>query len=345
MEENNDHQDQPDIEPSAEAAARPQAERRAASIPISAIATAASASRPWRPRRAIRTSQEAGRSAGRSPDRPALRRVRGLAVGRRARTRSRSHRLTIDGRGQPRPSIVCGIVSCPRHTAAAALAGHFFLRDRRDRARECRANGEGADQSPIRGRHPGSSCLRRTSPTAIRSNAATSSRARRCPRTRSGSIWSIPRPGEDKVVERLLGIAVPTREEMQEIEVSSRLYVEHHARYMTATLMCNSDTATPKTTRGDLHPVRPSPRHRALRRSASVHDRRQQARPQLPGQRHRRNRAARPARRGDRPRRRHSGAHRHRGRSRLARHLRARRPPTSRCPTRTSSRRSAARAT
>src|SRR6185295_9515958 len=31
-------------------------------------------------------------------------------------------------------------------------------------------------------------------------------------------------------------------------EVSSRLYVENHARYMTATLMCNSDTATPKTT-------------------------------------------------------------------------------------------------
>jgi magnesium transporter len=57
-----------------------------------------------------------------------------------------------------------------------------------------------------------------------------------------------PLPGEDKLVERLLGIAVPTREEMQEIEVSSRLYVEHHARYMTATLMSNSDTATPKTT-------------------------------------------------------------------------------------------------
>ena len=57
-----------------------------------------------------------------------------------------------------------------------------------------------------------------------------------------------PGPGEDKVVERLVGIAVPTREEMQEIEVSSRLYVENHARYMTATLMCNSDTSTPKTT-------------------------------------------------------------------------------------------------
>ncbi|MCZ7660829.1 MAG: magnesium transporter CorA family protein [Xanthobacteraceae bacterium] len=53
---------------------------------------------------------------------------------------------------------------------------------------------------------------------------------------------------EDKAVEQATGIAIPTREEMQEIEVSSRLYVENGARYMTATLMCNSDTATPKTT-------------------------------------------------------------------------------------------------
>src|SRR5215467_11624957 len=57
-----------------------------------------------------------------------------------------------------------------------------------------------------------------------------------------------PSVQEDKVVEKLLGIAVPTREEMQEIEVSSRLYVENGARYMTATLMCQSDTVTPKTT-------------------------------------------------------------------------------------------------
>jgi magnesium transporter len=57
-----------------------------------------------------------------------------------------------------------------------------------------------------------------------------------------------PTPGEDKLVERLLGIAVPTREEMQEIEVSSRLYVESGALYMTATLMCQSDTPMPKTT-------------------------------------------------------------------------------------------------
>jgi magnesium transporter len=57
-----------------------------------------------------------------------------------------------------------------------------------------------------------------------------------------------PTQQEDKLVERALGIAVPTREEMQEIEVTSRLYVENSARYMTATLMCQSDTANPKTT-------------------------------------------------------------------------------------------------
>jgi magnesium transporter len=57
-----------------------------------------------------------------------------------------------------------------------------------------------------------------------------------------------PAANEDKTIEALLGIAVPTREEMQEIEVSSRLYVENGARYMTATLMCRSDTATPNAT-------------------------------------------------------------------------------------------------
>ena len=57
-----------------------------------------------------------------------------------------------------------------------------------------------------------------------------------------------PTVQEDKLVEGLLGIAVPTREEMQEIEVSSRLYVENDARYMTATLMCHADTPAPITT-------------------------------------------------------------------------------------------------
>ena len=57
-----------------------------------------------------------------------------------------------------------------------------------------------------------------------------------------------PSVAEDKAVERLAGIAVPTREDMQEIEISSRLYIESGARYLTATLMCQSDTEMPKTT-------------------------------------------------------------------------------------------------
>jgi magnesium transporter len=66
-----------------------------------------------------------------------------------------------------------------------------------------------------------------------------------------GAVWIdmvAPTVNEDKLVERVLGVAVPTREEMQEIEVTSRLYVENGARYMTATLMCQSDSESPKTT-------------------------------------------------------------------------------------------------
>jgi magnesium transporter len=65
------------------------------------------------------------------------------------------------------------------------------------------------------------------------------------------AIWfdlNQPTHQEDKLVENVVGISVPTREEMQEIEVTSRLYVENGARYMTATLMCQSDSDTPKTT-------------------------------------------------------------------------------------------------
>src|SRR6202790_249899 len=66
-----------------------------------------------------------------------------------------------------------------------------------------------------------------------------------------GAVWLdlySPTHAEDKLVEGKVGIAVPTREEMQEIEVTSRLYVENGARYMTATLMCHSDTDVPRTT-------------------------------------------------------------------------------------------------
>jgi magnesium transporter len=67
----------------------------------------------------------------------------------------------------------------------------------------------------------------------------------------SKAVWIdmvMPSLPEGKLVEQILGVAVPSHEEMQEIEVSSRLYVENGARYMTATLMCRSDTASPKTT-------------------------------------------------------------------------------------------------
>ena len=66
----------------------------------------------------------------------------------------------------------------------------------------------------------------------------------------SETVWiDLVRPttGEDKLIEKLIGVEIPTREEMQEIEISSRLYIDHGARYMTATLMCQSDTA-PRTT-------------------------------------------------------------------------------------------------
>jgi magnesium transporter len=66
-----------------------------------------------------------------------------------------------------------------------------------------------------------------------------------------GAIWLdlvTPTLVEDKLVERVTGIAVPTREEMQEIEVTSRLYVENGGVFMTATLMCQSDSENPKTT-------------------------------------------------------------------------------------------------
>ena len=57
------------------------------------------------------------------------------------------------------------------------------------------------------------------------------------------AIWIdlvAPTAGEDKIVEAAVGVMVPTREEMAEIEVSSRLYIENGARYMTATVLYNT---------------------------------------------------------------------------------------------------------
>jgi magnesium transporter len=53
-----------------------------------------------------------------------------------------------------------------------------------------------------------------------------------------------PTREEDQVVERVMGIAVPTREEMAEIEASSRLYQEGGAHYMTAVVLYQPDSPT-----------------------------------------------------------------------------------------------------
>ncbi len=51
-----------------------------------------------------------------------------------------------------------------------------------------------------------------------------------------------PTPEEDANLEKALGLDIPTREEMEEIEVSSRLYTEPGAAYVTALLISRADT-------------------------------------------------------------------------------------------------------
>lgn len=51
-----------------------------------------------------------------------------------------------------------------------------------------------------------------------------------------------PSATEESALEIRLGIDIPTREEMEEIEVSSRLYYEDNAVFMTATLASRTDT-------------------------------------------------------------------------------------------------------
>lgn len=50
-----------------------------------------------------------------------------------------------------------------------------------------------------------------------------------------------PTREEEDVIERLIGVGIPTREEMEEIEISSRLYSENGAYVMTATLPAHAD--------------------------------------------------------------------------------------------------------
>jgi magnesium transporter len=67
----------------------------------------------------------------------------------------------------------------------------------------------------------------------------------------SSAIWIDllePTPEEEKLVEASLGVEVPTREEMKEIETSNRLYEDNGALYMTMTLAAQLDTDRPVST-------------------------------------------------------------------------------------------------
>ncbi|MET2830653.1 magnesium/cobalt transporter CorA [Mesorhizobium shangrilense] len=54
-----------------------------------------------------------------------------------------------------------------------------------------------------------------------------------------------PTKEEEATIENWLGVAIPTREEMEEIEISSRLYVEDGAYFMTATLPAQTEVDDP----------------------------------------------------------------------------------------------------
>ena len=55
-----------------------------------------------------------------------------------------------------------------------------------------------------------------------------------------------PTREEDAVIEDWIGVSIPSLEEMEEIEISSRLYVENGAYIMTATLPAHADGDRPK---------------------------------------------------------------------------------------------------
>lgn len=67
----------------------------------------------------------------------------------------------------------------------------------------------------------------------------------------NGATWLdliSPTLDEDRVVEQTLGLTLPTREEMQEIEVSARFYSEAGAEFMTVTAVTHLDSDEPAHT-------------------------------------------------------------------------------------------------
>ena len=61
-------------------------------------------------------------------------------------------------------------------------------------------------------------------------------------------VWAdliSPTKDEEATIESWVGVAIPTREEMEEIEISSRLYIEDGAYFMTATLPAQTEVDDP----------------------------------------------------------------------------------------------------
>ncbi|MGK6313962.1 magnesium transporter CorA family protein [Neorhizobium sp. DT-125] len=66
-----------------------------------------------------------------------------------------------------------------------------------------------------------------------------------------GVVWIDlvePTPQEDAYVESLVGIQIPTREDLKDIEPSSRLYIEKDSVFMTASLVWRADGKDPQLT-------------------------------------------------------------------------------------------------
>ena len=62
-------------------------------------------------------------------------------------------------------------------------------------------------------------------------------------------VWAdlfSPTKEEESALEEWIGVSIPSLEEMEEIEISSRLYVENGAYIMTATLPAHADGDRPK---------------------------------------------------------------------------------------------------
>ena len=67
----------------------------------------------------------------------------------------------------------------------------------------------------------------------------------------TGLVWMDllnPTAEEDRLVESLMGIIIPTQAEMEEIELSARLYHDDGAEFMTMTALVRLDTDEPSKT-------------------------------------------------------------------------------------------------